>query len=142
MPADAAASKKRPACAENDADCPVGDVYIGQHRDGADDLRRPVAGPPHPDWSRHYINVLRERFERLIEKVGTDATVTLWSDCAGKCTEASAWKVPMQTMQVELGANIRLKLISACDNTLHCKKFILANWQPAHFTDNIFPSRL
>ena len=95
--ADVAALSKRPASADGRTDSsrlradgwPSGDADSRRYCDDAD-LRRPVAGPPHPDWSGHYFNVLRENFERLIEKLGTDATVTPWNDCARKCTEASA----------------------------------------------------
>ena len=97
-----------------------------------------VGGPEHPDWAHHYVDILHVPFLNLKNKLGADPKITMWSDCAGKCTEKYACDLLAGELMKKLNLDVRFDVYGACDAAKHCKEFVLHNCEPTHFTDNIF----
>ena len=62
----------------------------------------------------------------------------MWSDCSGKATELYAARSIAAKLQATFGIEVEFVLYAACDNTRHCKDFIMSNYNPQHFADDIF----
>ena len=97
-----------------------------------------VGGPEHPDWAQHYVDILHDPFLNLKQKLGADPRITIWSDCAGKCTEKYAGDLLAGVLMKELDMNVRFDVYGASDAAGHCKEFVKHNCEPTHFTDNVF----
>ena len=97
-----------------------------------------VGGPGHPDWAQHYVDLLHGPFLNLKQKLGADPRITIWSDCAGKCTEKYAGDLLAGVLMKELDMNVRFDVYGASDAAGHCKEFVKHNCEPTHFTDNVF----
>ena len=97
-----------------------------------------VAGADHPPWPRHFVDTLRASLLQLKEKFGDKIRLLMWSDCAGKCTEKYAWGKLADELMQTLGIAIEFELYGACDSTRHCKDFVISNYDPSHFADDIF----
>ena len=97
-----------------------------------------AAGAEHPPWPCHFVDTLRAPLLQLKEKFGDKMTLLMWSDCAGKCTEKYAADKLADALMVKLGIDIEFKLYGACDKARHCKDFVISNYDPPHFSDDIF----
>ena len=97
------------------------------------------AGPDEPNWAKHFVSVLRAPLENLRRKLPFPGTkITMWSDCAGKCTEKTAADKLKDELKTELGIDIDFRLYTACDTKLHCRDYVDKNFRPTHVTRDIF----
>ena len=97
-----------------------------------------VAGAEEPTWPQHFVDTLRAPLENLRRKFGDSIQLVMWSDCAGKCTEKYASKKLADALKDTIGIFIEFKLHGVSDATRYCKDFVLRNYDPPHFTNDIF----
>lgn len=97
-----------------------------------------VAGAEHPDWPQHFVDTLLDPLFNLKEKFGDSIQLVMWSDCLGKCTEKYASKKLADALKITVGMSIEFKLHGGSDTTRHCKDFVVRNYDPPHFSDDIF----
>ena len=97
-----------------------------------------VKGSEHPDWAQHFVDTLHAPFLNLKQKLGADPRITMWSDCAGKCTEKYAGDLLAVELMKKLDMDVRFELYGASDAAAHCKEFVKRNCEPTHFNDNVF----
>ena len=97
-----------------------------------------VAGAEYPPWVRHFVDTLRAPLLQLKKKFGDKIRLLMWSDCAGKCTEQDAGRKLADELKLALGIDVEFVFFGACDATRHCKDFVLNNYDPSHFSDDIF----
>ena len=104
----------------------------------ADPWHYVVRGSEHPDWAQHFVDTLHAPFLNLKQKLGADPRITMWSDCAGKCTEKYAGDLLAAELMKKLDMNVRFELYGASDAAAHCNAFAKHNCEPTHFNDNVF----
>ena len=97
-----------------------------------------VGGAPQPEWAQHFLNVLRDPIRNLKDKFGDEIRLVLWADCVGECTEGISAKPVADVLMKEFGIRLTIKLHAGCDNTRHCEKFVQHNFDPSHFSNDIF----
>ena len=98
------------------------------------------AGPDQPNWAQHFVDVLRAPLENLRRKLPFPgcAKITIWSDCAGKCTEMRAADKLADELRKQIGVDINFRLYAASDTKQHCRDYVICNFRPDHFADDIF----
>ena len=84
------------------------------------------AGPDEPNWAKHFVSVLRAPLENLRRKLPfPGAKITMWSDCAGKCTEKKAADKLADELRKQIGVDINFRLYAASDTKKHCRDYVI-----------------
>ena len=113
---------------------------------GLSPQRRPLAAPwsqvvpgaEHPNWAQHFVDSLHIPLLNLKEKIGERISLVMWSDCAGKCTEKYASDQLANELKKTIGIAVEFKLHAGSDSSRHCKDFVVNNYDPPHFSHDIF----
>ncbi len=88
----------------------------------------------HPEWATGLVSLLcghqwAEQSETL--------TLWVWSDCAGMLTEMSAASYLEKALMAATPCRVRLRSYLACERDPACKRYILANFAPQHYADDV-----
>ena len=105
---------------------------------GAKSWHKPVPGAASPNWALHFVKTLSAPLLNLKKKIPDGTQLVIWSDCAGKGTEKYAAQLLADELRKTLGVDIQFKLHAGSDKSRHCRDFVTCNYEPVHFTDDIF----
>ena len=102
-----------------------------------DDLTNYIGAADHPDWATHMVSILRPWLQSLPQLCGHCLRLHVWADCVGHCSEMCAAPEIEQTLCKLLGVDAKFILHGACDECPHSKKFVVQNFDPKHWSDDI-----
>jgi site-specific DNA-cytosine methylase len=99
-----------------------------------------VDGAALPNWSEHWVKVLRGSLDGLVvsRTLTSGTTINVWSDCGGMCTEMFALADIKAAIASEYAVNVTAKLHCFCDTDKHCRQLAIANHAPTHVSDDIY----
>ena len=102
-----------------------------------DDLRNYTGAADHPDWAAHVVSILEPYLRSLPKLCSPCLRLHVWADCAGLCSEMCAAREVEQSLRRLLGVDVKFILHGACDECPHSKKFVMQNYAPKHWSDDI-----
>ena len=102
-----------------------------------DDLTDYIGAADHPDWATHMVSILRPWLQSLPQLCGHCLRLHVWADCVGHCSEMCAAPEIEQTLCKLLGVDAKFILHGACDECPHSKKFVMQNYDPKHWSNDI-----
>ena len=102
-----------------------------------DDLRNYTGAADHPDWAAHVVSILGPYLRSLPKLCSPCLRLHVWADCAGLCSEMCAAREVEQSLRRLLGVDVKFILHGACDECPHSKKFVMQNYAPKHWSDDI-----
>ena len=100
-------------------------------------LKDCVGAADHPDWATHVVSNLRPYLQSLPQLCCPCLRVHVWADCVGLCSEMCAAPDIEQTLRKLLGVDVKFILHGACDECPWSKKFVMQNFEPKHWSDDI-----
>ena len=133
--------KKRPAKAEPEVKTVKSLVNTEarpkSHKRSGDDLTNYVGAADHPHWATHVASILRPFLQSLPQLCRPCLRLHVWGDCVGLCSEMCAASDIEQTFRELLGVEVKFILHGACDECPHSKKFVMQNYDPKHWSNDI-----
>ena len=103
----------------------------------ADDLRNYTGAADHPDWAAHVVSILGPFLRSLPQLCTPCLRLHVWADCVGLCSEMCAGREVEQSLRRLLGVDVKFILHGACDECPHSKKFVMQNYAPTHWSDDV-----
>ena len=103
----------------------------------ADDIKNYVPVADHPKWAEHVASVLKPFLRTLPQLCQPCLRLNVWADCAGMCSEMCSVPHLVRALRELIGVEVEIILHGGCDSCRRSKKFVLQNYNPAHWSDDV-----
>ena len=99
-----------------------------------------AGGLPMPDWAEHFVNLLADGFRGFHQKTGgaQELKLSVWSDCGGMGTEATALRKLAQSVKRLTNQQLIVETVCFCDKKLSLQNFADRSHKPLHISNDIF----